>query len=289
LEVTVMGVRAAMRSLEGATALEPAAGWLSGKLGTILGNRRLKDILSGSWLGHPLHPVLTDLPIGALGAATLLELLGGEDADAAVDSLTIVGLLSVAPAAMSGASDWVDTVDRERRLGLVHAMANTGASVLYLAALLSRRGGSRGRARLFSLLGAGALSAGGYAGGHLVFARGVGVDHTVFDDPPSEWTRVARDGDVAEETPVAASAGGYQVMLYRRDDEILALADRCTHAGGPLSEGEVDDDLCVTCPWHGSRFRLADGSIVHGPATAPQPSLEARVADGHIEVRNRPA
>lgn len=283
-----MGLRAVMRSLGNFDALEPVAAWLAGLLGSVLGCQRIKDILSGSWLGHPLHPAVTDIPVGALTAATVLELVSGDEADSTVDALLVLGLVSVVPAALSGASDWVDTVDRDRRLGLVHAMANSGASLLYLASLVSRRTGSRGRGRVFSLLGLGALGAGGYVGGHLVFARGLGVDHTVFDEPPAEWTRVAREGDLADETPAAASAGGYQVLLYRRDGEIFALGDRCTHAGGPLSEGDVDDDLCVTCPWHASRFRLVDGSIVHGPATAPQPSLEARVRDGHVEVRSRP-
>ena len=284
-----MGLRDLVRPFENAEPLEPAASWLSEKLAPLLSNRQLKGLLSGTWLGHPLHPMLTDVPIGCFTAATVLQVAGGDAGDAAVDPLLALGLLSVAPTAVAGVSDWVDTVDRERRLGFVHGLANLGSALLFTGALISRRAGATGRARFLSLLGLGAITAGGYAGGHLVFGRGIGVDHTVFEELPGDWTRVARDADLAEETLMAASAGGAEVVLYKRDGEVMALANRCTHAGGPLAEGEVDDDVCVICPWHGSRFRLEDGSVVAGPAVAPEPSLETRVVDGFIEVRSRQA
>ncbi len=131
------------------------------------------------------------------------------------------------------------------------------------------------------------LAASGYIGGHLVFGRGVGVDHTVFDEAPTDWTRVAREADVAPDSPILVRADGYGVLLHRHAGTIHAIAARCTHAGGPLNEGDVDDELCVTCPWHGSRFRLADGSVTRGPATAPQPVFDVQVVDGNVEVRLR--
>jgi nitrite reductase/ring-hydroxylating ferredoxin subunit len=140
---------------------------------------------------------------------------------------------------------------------------------------------------LFSAAGLGALSAGGYIGGHLVFARGLGVDHNIFDEAPADWTRVARERDLQADTPVRVQAGGYGVLLYSHAGAVHAIAARCSHAGGPLEEGEVDGGLCVTCPWHGSRFRLADGAVVRGPATSPQPSFEVRTTEGNIEVRPR--
>ena len=281
-----MGLRDLVRPFETADQLEPAAAWLSERLGSLLSNRQLKGVLSGTWLGHPLHPALSDVPIGCFAAATLLQ-FAGDGGDAAVDPVLALGLLSVPPTALAGINDWVDTVDAERRLGLAHALANVGSTLLFTGALVSRRVGAHGRARFLSVLGLGAATAGAYAGGHLVFGRGIGVDHTVYDEAPADWTKVARDADVPEETLVGASAGGYPVVLYKRDGEVMALDGTCTHAGGPLAEGEVDDDVCVTCPWHGSRFRLEDGSVVAGPATAPQPSLETRVLDGTIEVRAR--
>ena len=282
-----MGVRDLIRPLEGWAVLDPAGEWLASKVGGLLGHGRAKDLLSGTFIGHALHPVLTDVPIGALTAATVFDLFGGEGGGSTADALTILGLLSVPPTAISGLSDWSDTVDAERRLGLIHALANAGSWALYFAALVSRRSGNRGTARVFSTAGLGVLAASGYIGGHLVFARGWGVDHTVFDEAPTDWTRVAREADLEPDAPVLVRASGYGVLLYSHAGAIHAIAARCTHAGGPLDEGEVDDDLCVTCPWHGSRFRLADGSVVRGPATAPQPAFEVQTVDGNIEVRLR--
>ena len=229
--------------------------------------------------------MLTDVPIGLFTAAGVLDLVGGRRTDDATNALTVFGLLAVAPTAVTGLSDWADTVGPERRIGLVHALANAGGSSLLAAAVLNRRAGNRAVAHVFTLAGLGAMTMGGYLGGHLVFGRGIGVDHNVFEEAPTEWTRVARDEEVAADTPVRVTASGYGVLLYRDRGLIHAIAARCNHAGGPLEEGEVDDELCVTCPWHGSRFRLADGSVTRGPATAPQPSFAVRVSDGNIEVR----
>ncbi len=284
-----MGIRDLIRPLERWAVLDPAGEWLASKVVGLLGNGRAKDLLSGTFIGHALHPVLTDVPIGALTAATAFDLFGGDGGGSTADALTVLGLLAVPPTAISGLSDWSDTVDGDRRLGLVHALANAGSSALYFAALVSRRSGNRGTARVFSTAGLGVLAASGYIGGHLVFARGLGVDHTVFDEAPTDWTRVAREADLEPDAPVLVRASGYGVLLYSHAGTIQAIAARCTHAGGPLDEGEVGDDLCVTCPWHGSRFRLADGSVVRGPATAPQPAFEVQIVDGNVEVRLRRA
>jgi nitrite reductase/ring-hydroxylating ferredoxin subunit len=282
-----MGIRDLLRPLQEWELLDPAGEWLSTTISRLTAVGPIKSALSGTWLGHPLHPLLTDIPVGALATATVIDVFCGEDGAAASDALTVVGLLAVGPTAASGLSDWADAVGPERRLGLIHALANTGAATLYLAALMNRRTGHRAMARLFSAAGLAAMSAGGYVGGHLVFARGLGVDHTVFDEAPTEWTRVAWDGDVQADTPMRVHAAGYGVLLYSDEGTLHAIAARCTHAGGPLEEGEVDSELCVTCPWHGSRFRLADGSVVRGPATSPQPSFEVRSREGNIEVRLR--
>jgi nitrite reductase/ring-hydroxylating ferredoxin subunit/uncharacterized membrane protein len=282
-----MGIRDLLRPLQDWDLLDPAGEWLSTKISALTSAGSVKSVLSGTWLGHPLHPLLTDVPIGALVTATVVDTFCGEDGAAASDALTVVGLLAVAPTIASGLSDWADTVGPERRLGMIHGLANVGAATLYLAALLNRRTGNRAAARLFSAAGLGALSAGGYIGGHLVFARGLGVDHNVFDEAPTDWTRVARESDLLAGTPVRVQAGGYGVLLYSQAGALHAIAARCSHAGGPLEEGEVDDELCVTCPWHGSRFRLADGSVVRGPASSPQPSFEVRNSEGNIEVRLR--
>ena len=121
-------------------------------------------------------------------------------------------------------------------------------------------------------------------GGHLSFVEGVGVDQTVFEKHPEEWTPTVSEDELAEGRPVCVKAGDVDVLIVRDGESIHALDNRCTHRGGPLHEGELSDG-CVTCPWHGSRFRLADGSIVQGPATSPQPLYETRVNDGRVEVR----
>lgn len=277
-----------VRPLERWDVLDPAADWLAGRVNRLVGGRTAKTLLSGTWLGHSLHPMLTDVPIGAYTAAAIIDVLGGDGAGDTVDALVAIGLVSVAPTALTGLSDWADTVGPERRLGLIHALANAGSSTLFLAGLVSRRGGNRRLGRACTLAGLAVVGAAGYIGGHLVFARGIGVNHTVFDEAPAEWTRVARETDLAAGAPVLASAAGYDVLLYREPHAIHAIADRCSHAGGPLHEGEVDAELCVVCPWHGSRFRIADGSVATGPATSPQPAFDVRVSDGHVEVRLRP-
>ncbi len=150
---------------------------------------------------------------------------------------------------------------------------------MFAASLVSRR-----RARRLRLLGLATVCIGGYLGGHLSYAQGLGVDHQVFLEKPEDWVD-ALDAATLEEGSPTAATGGARVMLYRQGSEIYAISDVCPHAGGPLHEGEVDDDLCVTCPWHGSRFRLSDGQVVHGPASAPATLYEARVREGRIEVR----
>lgn len=266
--------------------LDPVGDWLSARVHDVVGGGAARDLLSGTWLGHPLHPVLTDLPIGAWVAASVLD-LAGEPVDESADALIALGILAAVPTAVAGLSDWSDTVGEERRIGLVHAAANGAALVLYGASLALRRAGARRGGVVLAWMGGGAILAGGYLGGHLTYAKGIGVDHNAFDQPPEGWTPVAREQDLAEGTPVLGSAAGYGVLLYRRDGVIHALADRCSHAGGPLHEGAVGEDLTVTCPWHGSCFRLADGTVTGGPATAPQPVFDVRVRDGSVEVALR--
>jgi nitrite reductase/ring-hydroxylating ferredoxin subunit/uncharacterized membrane protein len=246
----------------------------------------VKDALSGTWLGHALHPLLTDLPIGTWTSAVLLDWLGGARSRDAADRLIGLGIVSTLPAVATGLTEWADSEvgsDDVRRLGFVHAAANVGATALFGASLVARRGGARGKGRLLALAGVSVLSASGWLGGHLSYAEGLGVDQTAFETPPDDWTAVLRDGDLPEGESRYAEAGGVGVLVARVDGEIHAISNRCSHRGGPLDEGELEDG-CVTCPLHGSIFRLADGGVVRGPAAYPQPSWRARVRDGAIEV-----
>jgi nitrite reductase/ring-hydroxylating ferredoxin subunit len=168
----------------------------------------------------------------------------------------------------------------------VHAAANGTGALLFAGSLLARGRGGRGKGKLLALAGMGAVSAGGWLGGHLSYAEGVGVDVTAFEDYPGDWTPVIAEAELADGKAHRAEVGGVPVMVVRDGGHVHALADRCSHRGGPLSDGEIDDG-CVTCPWHGSRFRLSDGSVERGPAAYPQPALDVRISGGMVEVRYR--
>jgi nitrite reductase/ring-hydroxylating ferredoxin subunit len=242
-----------------------------------------KDLLSGTWLGHALHPLLTDVVIGTFLSATLLDLLGDDNGGA--NKLIGVGMAAYGPTALAGINDWADTEpvdDGIRRAGLVHAASNTTALALYALSLKARRNGNRGRARALSLAGAGALGAGGFLGGHLTFAKGVGPDQTIFDPGPDDWT--AADAELEDGKPTRVVVDDTPVLLLREGGSLYALHDRCSHRGCSLADGELDG-LEVVCACHGSRFDLRDGSVKQGPATAPQPAFEARERDGRIEIR----
>jgi nitrite reductase/ring-hydroxylating ferredoxin subunit len=134
-----------------------------------------------------------------------------------------------------------------------------------------------------ALAGAGVLGAGGFLGGHLSFARGVGVNQTAFDEGPGEWTSVDA-GDLAENEPKGVMAGDTPVFLLKHRGHLHAIHDRCSHRGCLLSSGEVEGES-VVCPCHGSRFSVRDGSVERGPATVPQPVFEVREGAAGIEVR----
>lgn len=253
----------------------------------VTGTGRVKDVLSGTWLGHALHPLLTDVVIGSWTSATLLDLLGGKGSDRAARRLIAIGIAAYPPTALTGASDWADTEygnDEVRRLGLVHAMTNTTALALYVASLASRRRGRRRQGAVLALAGAGAMGAAGHLGGHLTFRLGVGVDQTAFDAAPDDWTDALASHELGAGEAVSVQVGDTPVMLVRDGEDILALHDRCSHRGCSLASGELDGGT-VVCPCHGSRFDLRSGQVLHGPATAPQPVFEARTSAGRIEVR----
>ncbi|MFN2557108.1 MAG: Rieske 2Fe-2S domain-containing protein [Nitriliruptorales bacterium] len=265
--------------------LDAVARPLSKKIAGAVRPRPLKDLLSGTWLGHPVHPMLTDVPIGAWAGALVVDLAGGRQGQQAADVLIGLGLLTALPTAATGLSDWSDHLGEERRIGLVHAVANVTAVACYGLSLLARRRGARRRGLAWSLAGGAAVAAGGYLGGHLTYAQGVNVNRNAWHDGVDEWTPVLDDADLREQEPVAVEAGDTRVLLVRQRGQVHALAGRCGHAGGPLHEGTLEDG-CIICPWHGSTFRLEDGELVHGPATIPQPAYETRVEDGSILIRS---
>jgi nitrite reductase/ring-hydroxylating ferredoxin subunit/uncharacterized membrane protein len=248
---------------------------------------KLNEALSGTWLGHPVHPLLIVLPMGSWISAVVLDWLGGKDAETAADVLLGAGIVTAVPTVATGYADWADTEpasDTVRRLGIVHAALNATAATLFGASLATRAGGARARGKLLALLGLGAIGAGGYLGGHLTYAEGVGVNVDTFEDYPEDWTQALADAALGEGEMKAVEVDGVAILIARQGGEVYALSNTCVHRGGSLADGELLDG-CVQCPLHSSRYRLADGSVERGPAAYPQPALEARVRDGSIEVR----
>ena len=279
-------LRPLIEALEGAEALDGVGKALGKAVRGAIKPGALKDALSGTWLGHALHPLMTDVVIGSFLSATLLDALGGEDDDEAAQKLIGVGLAAYGPTALAGFNDWADTEladEAARRVGLVHAWTNASAFTFYAASLAARRSGDHGRGRLLALAGAGTLGLGGFLGGHLSFAQGVGVNQTTFDPGPSDWTEVDTS-ELEDDTPTGVLAGETPVLLVRQRGHIHALHDRCSHRGCPLSKSKLDGEV-IECFCHGSRFRLKDGTVERGPATAPQPVYEVRESGGKVEIR----
>lgn len=278
-----MGPYGLSRQLEKAEGLDKIADPIAELVPKLIPHGPLKDALSGTWLGHPLHPLLTDVPIGTWLSATILDLVGGEESREASERLIAVGLLASLPTAAAGLSDWSDTMGGERRVGVVHAAFNTASLLLFGASLAARRRGRHGLGVALSLVAIGTNSVGAYLGGHLSLAQGVGVDQTAFEEGPEDWTPVLPEAELPEGEPMKVEVEGTGILLFRSGSLIHALASRCSHLSGPLEEGAIEDST-VTCPWHASCFRLEDGSVVRGPARAPQPAYATRVHAGQIEV-----
>ena len=288
-----LGARAAdlaegiVGQIEQSQALDAYAQTLGSLVAKVLQPGKLKDLLSGTWMGHPAHPMLTDVPIGAWTSALMLDLLGGPTAANGADTLIGIGVLAALPTAITGLSELADLgTEHERAIAGAHAIGNTAALSLYAASYLARKSGNRMIGICLSTAGAGVMMASAFLGGHLSFRKGIGVNHTAFEYPVEDWTPVLADAELGEGEVKLVNAAGNDVMVYRSNGTLCALADHCMHAGGPLHEGSIEGGR-VTCPWHASTFNLADGSLVRGPATAPQPSYETRVQDGKIEVRSR--
>jgi nitrite reductase/ring-hydroxylating ferredoxin subunit/uncharacterized membrane protein len=243
-----------------------------------------KDLLSGTWLGRPLHPVLTDVVIGFWTSASVLDILGGKRAERAADQLLLIGNVAALPTIAAGLSDWAELWGAQQRVGSIHALGNATALSVQTLSFMARRSGKRKKARLLSLTAMTIAGASAYLGGNLSFVKGVGVNQTAFEEWPQEWTPVIAEEDLVEDTLTPARADGVRIMLYKKGEQLYALSDRCSHRGCPLHLGQIND-LLLECSCHGSIFRLSDGGVVRGPATVPAPTYEVRYQDGKVEVR----
>lgn len=252
-------------------------------------NLALELLHGGRWVGHSAHAALSDLPIGFWSGTVLLDLLGkdvptaGTRLDPAA-TLSAAGLLAAAATVATGVTDWSVSDGEDRRVGLFHGLLNVAGVTLQGASLAARLAGHRSSARALSASSLTVTAASGFIGGHLVQGRAVMVSRVATTTGPGRWVRAVAEADLPDDTLTGVEVEGRQVLLHRNDQEIHALDNLCSHAGGLLSRGEVID-CAVECPLHGSRFDLRDGRVVRGPAHHPQPVLPTRIRNGWIEVR----
>jgi nitrite reductase/ring-hydroxylating ferredoxin subunit/uncharacterized membrane protein len=248
---------------------------------------RFKDALHGVWLGHPVHPVLVQLPVGAWMSAAFLDALGRDDDGAR--HLIGLGLLASVPAALAGSADWAEQHEQQLRTGVVHAAANSAAVGLYAGSLLARARQRAGLGKALGYAGLAAVAVGGLLGGDISYRQAGGANHA--EETPHlvtpGWQDLVPLAELTAGKPSQVMLGAVPVFVLRDGDQVHALANKCSHLSGPLSDGELSgsgDDTCVTCPWHGSVFRLRDGAVVHGPATADQPAFATRIEAGIVQV-----
>jgi nitrite reductase/ring-hydroxylating ferredoxin subunit len=272
--------------------LRTTSDWLTGVLGPFRerhqDNLVLELLHGGRWVGHPLHPALSDLPIGLWAGVMVLDATDRDPAPRrgidAAGMLSAAAILAGSATALTGLNDWAVSNNEDRRVGLFHGLLNTAALGLQCASLGTRMAGHRSTARALGMASFTVTAAAGYLGGHLVFTKGVMVNRVAWTTGPRRWTRALQEADLLDDSPIAVEAEGRQIMLYRHDGHLYAIDNICSHAGGLLSRGPVAN-LTVTCPLHGSRFTLADGCVSRGPASQPQPVLPTRIRNGWIEVR----
>jgi nitrite reductase/ring-hydroxylating ferredoxin subunit/uncharacterized membrane protein len=272
------------------TLAQPLQDWLCSLYGQPgQPGRKVKSFLNGTWLGHNLHPVLTDIPIGTWMATTLLDVAWLTDESRGIargsDMSLMLGLLGALGAAVTGSTDWSDLNAATRRLGLVHGLLNYGITAMNITSLVLRLRGKRRPAIVLSSIAYGTLLLSAYLGGELVFAKGIGVNHEAFEGGPDEFTPVMDEADLVEGKLTLVNTPSIPVVMLKQGGTIYAIGGICTHMGCSLALGTLEEGGIVQCPCHGSRFRMSDGSVVNSPAVYAESRFDVRVRDGKIEVR----
>lgn len=249
---------------------------------------RIKDFLNGVWFGHPLHPVLVTVPIGAWTATLLLDMAWLSDQDDGVarsaDLTMWLGLAGAVGAAVTGATQWVDTDGAEQRTGMLHALLNTTVTGMNLASAVMRLTGQRRSAITLATASYMIASFSAYIGGELSYSNGIGVNHVAWEGGSDDFVAVMNEKDLKPNTLTRVDAAGIPAVLIKDGTAIYAIAATCSHLAGPLDEGTYEDGV-VYCPWHNSGFRMCDGSVVNSPATCGQPTFAVRTRNGKIELR----
>ncbi len=280
----------------GAGWIRGLAKWLSRLLTKLFGEgllHPLKLFANGSWLEHPLHPVLTDVPIGAWTVAILLDLIAlifnVPNLGLANDIIIGFGVLAALATIATGLMDWMDVDPPELAVGVFHALVNTLGTLLFAISFFWRWSANWSITLdkfILSLIGYGLIMVGGYLGGTLVYRMGTMINRNAYRSGPKNAVRVMPLANLPDNQMKRVDVQGNPVLLLRRGDKIYAIGAVCSHYGGPLEEGELMDGT-VQCPWHYSKFALEDGSVKGGPATCPVPAYEATVADGQIQIAVR--
>jgi nitrite reductase/ring-hydroxylating ferredoxin subunit/uncharacterized membrane protein len=255
--------------------------------------RPLKIFLNGTWVGHPLHPMLTDIPIGAWTLTILLDLIGllfGFPQLGLASSITAgVGVAGALAAAVAGLADWMDIDPPEKGIGAFHATVNVSATILFLISFLMRWGRhwQLGWATfVVALAGYLLVAVGGYLGGALVFYKGVMVNRNAYRTGPDDFAPVLATRELAEGQLKRVLVEEQPVLLLRLDGTIYAVGAMCSHYGAPLNDGKVVERT-IECPWHASRFALDDGRVVQGPACAGVPVYDCQIVNDQIQIKLR--
>jgi nitrite reductase/ring-hydroxylating ferredoxin subunit/uncharacterized membrane protein len=278
-----------VRFVEKQKSLDRVTGFLKATTDDVLGHvrdrKKVEDALNGVWLGHPLHPLLTDIPVGAWTTAAIFDLAAfamGRRSRAGTGAIA-VGIAGAIPTAATGVMDWYNLNERQQRIGSGHALLNSAALACYVASLLTRLS-HLGSGRRLSFIGLGLVTVSAYLGGHLVYSTRAGVKRASEEESGESFALAGRLGDLAEGSLKRVDAGGAPVLMARAGGQTYAVADTCTHLACSLAEGHIEGDN-VVCSCHGSRFSLKDGSVVNGPATQPLTTYDVRLHDGLLEVR----
>jgi nitrite reductase/ring-hydroxylating ferredoxin subunit/uncharacterized membrane protein len=250
--------------------------------------REAVDVLHGKPVGHPLHPILTDITIGSWLLGALFDLLSlvtlSRSTRKAANRLVTLGTITAVPTALAGIADYSTVKQSAAGHAALHGIVNTIAFMFYFRSVRARFENHVIRSVLYSFAGLSFAALAAWLGGDLVYRHRMGVNHAE-DQPLEDWTPALSAGLLAEGERRRVDVKGQPVLLYRYDGQTYAIGAVCSHLGGPLEQGKIVDEVCIQCPWHDSVFDLRDGHVVHGPATFEEPFYETRIFNGQIEIR----
>lgn len=274
--------------LEQAKRLDRISDSLQRGVDRTFGPKRFRDFLHGVWLGHPLHPSMVQVPIGAWMSGAILDLMRGQER--AATALITTGTAAALPTAISGLNDWASLSREQRRVGLVHALSNSIGLAFYTGSVTARLRGRHGLGRMLGFMGLTAATAGAYIGGHLAYKQAAAVNQSVptLHRITDGWHPLAEVSEVPQAKLISKQLGEVPVLVYRDGERFTVLLARCAHQNGPLEHGKIinsNGHACVVCPWHGSTYRLTDGAVAGGPAATDQQVLRSRVTNGVLEAQ----